>query len=198
MCSAPNAIHRKHHDVRGSAERDRSRFSRVIGRAWHGRAGSVERQAARRGSRGDPLHVNDQWKHRPPRALRKPAEPPPAAPHAVDRRMADVRPEPAKQPDPETAPTTADTSKLGRFIMRYHTFLSSFVIGVAGLIATSIWQFRQSETTRNQAGRSRRSPDRRGEQLEDHARRYPVEEPRRARVDRRRHGVASATACCCR
>ncbi|HEX3763638.1 MAG TPA: hypothetical protein VHW23_33305, partial [Kofleriaceae bacterium] len=35
--------------------------------------------------------------------------------------------------------------------MRYHTFLSSFVIGVAGLIATSIWQFRQSETTRNQA-----------------------------------------------
>ncbi|HEU4734915.1 MAG TPA: hypothetical protein VFT22_43785, partial [Kofleriaceae bacterium] len=44
-----------------------------------------------------------------------------------------------------------DTSKLGRFIMRYHTFLSSFVIGVAGLVATSIWQYRQSETTRNQA-----------------------------------------------
>jgi hypothetical protein len=44
-----------------------------------------------------------------------------------------------------------DQSKLGRFIMRYHTFLSSFVIGVAGLIATSIWQYRQSETTRNQA-----------------------------------------------
>jgi hypothetical protein len=44
-----------------------------------------------------------------------------------------------------------ETSRLGRFIMRYHTFLSSFVIGVAGLIATSIWQFRQSETTRNQA-----------------------------------------------
>ncbi|HMG52999.1 MAG TPA: hypothetical protein VK601_05950 [Kofleriaceae bacterium] len=44
-----------------------------------------------------------------------------------------------------------DTSKLGRFIMRYHTFLSSFVIGVAGLIATSIWQYRQSETTAHQA-----------------------------------------------
>jgi hypothetical protein len=44
-----------------------------------------------------------------------------------------------------------DTSKLGRFIMRYHTFLSSFVIGAAGLIATSMWQYRQSETTRNQA-----------------------------------------------
>ena len=44
-----------------------------------------------------------------------------------------------------------DTSRLGRFITRYHTFLSSFVIGAAGLIATSIWQYRQSETTRNQA-----------------------------------------------
>jgi len=53
-------------------------------------------------------------------------------------------------PEPEK-PSPDDTSKLGRFIMRYHTFLSSFVIGVAGLIATSIWQFRQSETTRNQA-----------------------------------------------
>src|ERR1051326_6037029 len=44
-----------------------------------------------------------------------------------------------------------DTSKLVRCIIKYHTFLSSFVIGVAGLIATSIWQYRQSETTRNQA-----------------------------------------------
>src|SRR5882724_2106080 len=44
-----------------------------------------------------------------------------------------------------------DTSKLGRLIIKYHTFLSSFVIGVAGLIATSIWQYRQSETTRHQA-----------------------------------------------
>jgi hypothetical protein len=54
-------------------------------------------------------------------------------------------------PRPAPAATAEDTSKLGRFIMKYHTFLSSFVIGVAGLIATSIWQFRQSETTRNQA-----------------------------------------------
>jgi hypothetical protein len=57
-------------------------------------------------------------------------------------------PEPGK---PGAAAPAEDTSKLGRFIMRYHTFLSSFVIGVAGLIATSIWQYRQSETTRNQA-----------------------------------------------
>jgi hypothetical protein len=52
-----------------------------------------------------------------------------------------------------------DTSKLGRFITRYHTFLSSFVIGVAGLIATSIWQYRQSETTRNQAEAAQKAAD---------------------------------------
>lgn len=44
-----------------------------------------------------------------------------------------------------------ETSKFGRFIMKYHTFLSSFVIGAAGLIATSIWQYRQSETARRAA-----------------------------------------------
>ncbi|MGZ3425088.1 MAG: hypothetical protein ACXVCV_00500 [Polyangia bacterium] len=45
----------------------------------------------------------------------------------------------------------ANTSKVGRFIMKYHTFLSSFVIGAAGLVATSIWQYRQSETARRSA-----------------------------------------------
>lgn len=44
-----------------------------------------------------------------------------------------------------------DTSKLGKFILKYHTFLSSFVIGAVGLLATSIWQYRQSQTTRWQA-----------------------------------------------
>jgi hypothetical protein len=43
------------------------------------------------------------------------------------------------------------TSRAGKFIIKYHTFLSSFVIGVAGLIATSIWQYRQSETARHSA-----------------------------------------------
>src|SRR6266851_1809432 len=38
-----------------------------------------------------------------------------------------------------------DSSKFGRFIQTYSAFLSSFVIGVAGLIATSIWQYRQSQ-----------------------------------------------------
>ena len=42
-------------------------------------------------------------------------------------------------------------TKFGRFIQTYHSFLSSFVIGGAGLIATSTWQYRQSEIARHQA-----------------------------------------------
>src|SRR6266700_1891405 len=38
-----------------------------------------------------------------------------------------------------------DPSKFGRFIQTYSGFLSSFVLGVAALIATSIWQYRQSQ-----------------------------------------------------
>jgi hypothetical protein len=64
--------------------------------------------------------------------------------------MPDQSSESATPAKPEPAGPD-ETSKVGRFITKYHTFLSSFVIGVAGLIATSIWQFRQSETTRNQA-----------------------------------------------
>jgi hypothetical protein len=44
-------------------------------------------------------------------------------------------------------------SKMGRFIQTYSSFLSSFVIGVAGLVATSIWQYRQSQTAA-ESGRS--------------------------------------------
>lgn len=47
--------------------------------------------------------------------------------------------------------TTDRVSRIGRFIEKYHTFLSSFVIGVAGLIATSIWQYRQSQIATEQA-----------------------------------------------
>ena len=43
------------------------------------------------------------------------------------------------------------TSKFGHFIQTYSSFLSSFVIGVAGLVATSVWQFRQSKTAEQQA-----------------------------------------------
>jgi hypothetical protein len=42
-------------------------------------------------------------------------------------------------------------TKFGRFIQTYSSFLSSFVIGVAGLIATSVWQYRQSQTAAEQA-----------------------------------------------
>lgn len=42
-------------------------------------------------------------------------------------------------------------SRVGSFIQTYHSFLSSFVIGAAGLVATSIWQYRQSETAFRQA-----------------------------------------------
>ncbi len=42
-------------------------------------------------------------------------------------------------------------SRLGHFITTYSSFLSSFVIGVAGLVATSIWQYRQSQTAVRQA-----------------------------------------------
>jgi len=42
-------------------------------------------------------------------------------------------------------------SRMGRFIQTYSSFLSSFVIGVAGLVATSIWQYRQSQNAIKQA-----------------------------------------------
>lgn len=57
----------------------------------------------------------------------------------------------------ETPPARSDDeahlrpSRLGHFIQTYSGFLSSFVIGVAGLVATSIWQYRQSQTAEHQA-----------------------------------------------
>jgi hypothetical protein len=48
-------------------------------------------------------------------------------------------------------PPGPQSSKFGVFIQTYHGFLSSFVIGAAGLIATSVWQYRQSEVTAAQA-----------------------------------------------
>jgi hypothetical protein len=42
-------------------------------------------------------------------------------------------------------------SRMGKFIQTYSSFLSSFVIGVAGLVATSIWQYRQSQNAIKQA-----------------------------------------------
>jgi hypothetical protein len=48
-------------------------------------------------------------------------------------------------------PAHETPSRLGKFIQTYSGFLSSFVIGTAGLVATSIWQYRQSEVSRRQA-----------------------------------------------
>lgn len=42
-------------------------------------------------------------------------------------------------------------SAVGKFIQTYSSFLSTFVIGAAGLVATSIWQYRQSEIAARQA-----------------------------------------------
>jgi len=53
--------------------------------------------------------------------------------------------EPAKPSDDEP------TSRLGRFFHRYATLLSSTVLGIAGLAATSIWQFRQAANAQQQA-----------------------------------------------
>ena len=51
---------------------------------------------------------------------------------------------------PDSTETTAGGA-FARFIHTYSTFLSTFVIGVAGLVATSIWQYRQGEISRTQA-----------------------------------------------
>lgn len=53
--------------------------------------------------------------------------------------------------EPPPKPSEGLESRIGRFISKYNTFLSSFVIGIAGLVATSIWQFRQAETAQHQA-----------------------------------------------
>src|SRR5215470_755657 len=52
---------------------------------------------------------------------------------------------------PDTPEKPPEQSRVGKFIQSYHTFLSTFVIGAAGLIATSIWQYKQSEIARRQA-----------------------------------------------
>ena len=52
---------------------------------------------------------------------------------------------------PGGGPLSARSAKFGRFIQTYHGFLSSFIIGVAGLVATSIWQYRQSQIAAQQA-----------------------------------------------
>jgi len=58
---------------------------------------------------------------------------------------------PEGKPDGKSDEAHLRPSRLGHFIQTYSGFLSSFVIGVAGLVATSIWQYRQSQTAERQA-----------------------------------------------
>ncbi|MEO8213142.1 MAG: hypothetical protein ABI560_08115 [Myxococcales bacterium] len=74
-----------------------------------------------------------------------PTEPTAAAPAAA------ATPRPALATTGGAPPAPPQVSRLGHFITTYSSFLSSFVIGVAGLVATSIWQYRQSQTATRQA-----------------------------------------------
>lgn len=58
--------------------------------------------------------------------------------------------EPEKEKPPATEPSKQQFD-LGKFIQTYSSFLSTFVVGIAGLIATSIWQFKSSEISRRQS-----------------------------------------------
>lgn len=49
-----------------------------------------------------------------------------------------------------------EPSRLGKFIQTYSSFLSSFVIGIAGLVATSTYQCNQAEIARRQADSQQR------------------------------------------
>jgi hypothetical protein len=51
----------------------------------------------------------------------------------------------------EEQPKDDKPTGVGGFIQTYSGFLSSFVIGVAGLIATTMWQWKQSDIARHQA-----------------------------------------------
>jgi hypothetical protein len=56
----------------------------------------------------------------------------------------------ADEPQPDADKDDKPTG-VGGFIQTYSGFLSSFVIGVAGLIATTMWQWKQSDIARHQA-----------------------------------------------
>jgi hypothetical protein len=53
--------------------------------------------------------------------------------------------------DDKAAESAPKKSKLAKFIQEYHGALSTLFLGLAGLIATSIWQYRQSITAEAQA-----------------------------------------------
>src|SRR5262244_1886961 len=64
--------------------------------------------------------------------------------------------EPSQEASSKPESTEPQATRIGKFIQTYHGFLSSFVIGAAGLIATSIWQYRQAEIAGRQAAAQQR------------------------------------------
>ncbi|HEY6032730.1 MAG TPA: hypothetical protein VIV58_00685 [Kofleriaceae bacterium] len=60
------------------------------------------------------------------------------------------------QPEDDKKKPEEHSSKFGVFLQKYATLLSSTVLGIAGLAATSIWQCRQSATTAQQAAAQQR------------------------------------------
>lgn len=67
----------------------------------------------------------------------------------------DTKPDSKPEPKPAQAPppyeAKEEQSRVGKFIQTYSSFLSTFVVGMSGLIATSIWQYKQSDIARRQA-----------------------------------------------
>jgi hypothetical protein len=54
-------------------------------------------------------------------------------------------------PTPDPAKRDVPPSRIGKLIVRYPTFLSSLVVGIAGLIATTMWQCRNYHSQRDAA-----------------------------------------------
>jgi hypothetical protein len=56
-----------------------------------------------------------------------------------------------KQKEADAAVEARTASNIGRLILKYHSAVSSIIIGVAGLVAAQIWQSRQAAIARHQA-----------------------------------------------
>lgn len=75
---------------------------------------------------------------------------PPSPPSPRESAAAPARPSAAAAPAP-ASPRAVPQSRFGGFIQTYSSFLSSFVIGAAGLIATTQYQWNQAKIAAKQA-----------------------------------------------
>lgn len=62
----------------------------------------------------------------------------------------------ADEAPPPPPPEEAKPGRIGRLLQKHPQLVASSVIGVAGLIATSIWQYRQQQTQKTQAEAAQR------------------------------------------